>query len=95
MAATKKDTSRREAVAAGARRRWARLPREPKRQVTAYTEDAKLLHDLVRWPEVGASPALTLRALLQASKGWLWRVGKDGKPHVTAAFYRPMQGGVQ
>ena len=92
MAATKKNGAWRAALAEGSRRRWARLPQERKKPVQLYEKDVQLLRELVQWPEVGRSPALTLRALLRAARGSLWKVGRDGVPKPTASLYGPMLG---
>ncbi len=92
MAATKKNGAWRAALAEGSRRRWARLPREPRKTVQLYQSDVDVLRSLVQWPEVGTSPALTLRALLAASRGVLWKMGRDGRPKPTASLYGPLMG---
>lgn len=77
----------RQKIAASMRRRWARIPREPKRAVRVFAEDAQLLQELVSWPSVGRSAALTLRALLQATKGSLWTLDRNGKPVLTVGMF--------
>ncbi len=83
-------------LSAAARRRWARVPHGERVTLHVFPEDAEVLRKLVpRWPDVVPSPALSLRALLAASKGLLWRVGADGQPRPTGAFYGPLLAGVR
>ena len=91
-AATKKNAAWREALAEGSRRRWARLPKERKTTVNVYASDAQLLRELMQWPEVGRSPAMTLRALIQAARGSLWKMDREGKATPTASMFAPMMG---
>ena len=69
-----------------------RLPKEPRGNTRVFVEDAKLLRQMFNWPETGPSVALSLRALLRASRGILWRMGKDGKPRVAPAFFGLLTG---
>ena len=92
MSGAAKNAKWRAALAEGSRRRWARLPRERKKPVMLYASDAQLLRELMAWPEVGTSSALTLRALLTASEGILWKKGQDGRPKPTASLYGPLMG---
>lgn len=92
MSGAAKNAKWRAALAEGSRRRWARLPREPRLAVQLYQSDVDVLRALVTWPEVGTSPALTLRALLAASRGVLWKMGRDGRPKPTASLYGPLMG---
>lgn len=84
-------------IAEGMRRSWARrkaarLPSEPRANVRLFAANAKLLRALVEWPGSGPSAALSVRALLNATRGKLWRLDRYGHPRPTAALYGPLTG---
>lgn len=87
-------------IAEGMRRSWARRKAlqpgsEPRSNVHLFAKDAKLLRALVEWPGTGPSAALSVRALLNATRGKLWRLDNYGHPKPTAALYGPLLGGAR
>ena len=66
-------------ISAGMKRSWARrkavpVPVEPRSNVHLFAKDA----------------ALSVRALLNATKGKLWRLDNYGHPKPMAALYGPL-----
>ena len=82
-------------ISAGMKRSWARrkavpVPVEPRSNVHLFAKDAAVLRALVEWPGTGPSSALSVRALLNATKGKLWRLDNYGHPKPMAALYGPL-----